>query len=508
MTLLDMSISGAVIIMVIVLIRALAINRLPKKTFLFLWGIALCRLLVPFDFPSPFSAYNLIWQEAEVSQMQIENAIIFMPPMGQLPTGISTTGFLANSINIPLLVWSLETFALATYFIVAYFLCRQEFQMALPVQNDYVTNWLTQQTMKRTITIRQSSRISTPLTYGVWKPIILMPKNTNWQDTKQIEYVLAHELVHIKRFDTVTKLLLTSALCIHWFNPLVWAMYILSNRDMELSCDETVIRSFGDTTKSAYARTLISMEESKSKLTPLCNNFSKNAIEERITAIMKMKRTSIAALAAAILLVGGVTTVFATSASGNSDNSNISTEIGTAISRKVSNDSPSLYSLDDGATWISEDEYNTMYPKDDIVWWTYDEYKAWIDEQKVELPKQIGTDNKYLKDGTWVSFTQQSVDESIRQYENLLEEIKNGAKISKTVNGDDSIAIISTPPKEGDIGISYGGSIVAENGSVVDLGTFSSKEEQLMAVKRYCAEQVSTGKMSQTEADQLIKKYE
>lgn len=210
----------------------------------------------------------------------------------------------------------------------------------------------------------------------------------------------------------------------------------------------------------------------------------------------------------ALLLVGSVTTVFATSASENLDNSNISTEIGTAMSRKVSDDSPNQYSIDDGATWISEDEYNTMYPKDDIVWWTYDEYKAWIDEQKVELPKLIGTDNKYLKDGIWVRFTQQSVDESIRQYEDLLEEIKNGAKLSKTVNGDDSISIISTPPKEGDIGVSYGVSIVAENGSVVDLGAFSSKEEQLVAVKRYCTEQVNTGKMSQTEADQLIKEYE
>lgn len=320
MTLLDMSISGAVIIMVIVLIRALAINRLPKKTFLFLWGVALCRLLIPFNMPSPFSAYNLIQQGTETSQMQTGNMIALVSPVTPLPIGTPFAEFVENPINIPLLVWFLGAFLLAAYFSITYILFRREFQMALPVKNEYVKNWLAQMKMKRTITIRQSSRISAPLTYGIWKPIILMPKHTNWEDSKQINYVLAHELVHIRRFDTVTKLLLTAVLCIHWFNPLVWAMYILSNRDMELSCDETVVRSFGDTTKSAYALTLISMEESKNRLTPLCNNFSKNAIEERITAIMKMKKTSIAALAAAILLVGGVTTVFATSAKADSDN--------------------------------------------------------------------------------------------------------------------------------------------------------------------------------------------
>lgn len=313
MTLLDMSISGAVIIMVIVLIRALAINRLPKKTFLFLWGVALCRLLIPFHMPSPFSAYNLIQQGTETSQMQTGNMIALVSPVTPLPIGTPFAEFVENPINIPLLVWFSGAFLLTAYFSITYILFRREFQMALPVKNEYVKNWLAQMKMKRTITIRQSSRISAPLTYGIWKPIILMPKHTNWEDSKQINYVLAHELVHIRRFDTVTKLLLTAVLCIHWFNPLVWVMYILSNRDIELSCDETVVRSFGDTSKSAYARTLISMEESKNRFTPLCNNFSKNAIEERITAIMKTKRTTVFTLALAFLIIMGTTGAFATS---------------------------------------------------------------------------------------------------------------------------------------------------------------------------------------------------
>lgn len=90
--------------------------------------------------------------------------------------------------------------------------------------------------------------------------------------------------------------------------------YVLANRDLELSCDEKVVRIYGEVEKSSYALTLIDMEEKKSQTIPFCNSFSKNATEERIEAIMKMKKTSMAALAAALCLIGGVTTVFATSA--------------------------------------------------------------------------------------------------------------------------------------------------------------------------------------------------
>ncbi len=103
-------------------------------------------------------------------------------------------------------------------------------------------------------------------------------------------------------------------LCAHWFNPLVWIMYVHANRDIELSCDEAVVRLFGESTKAAYARALISMEETRSGLTPLCNNFSKNAIEERITAIMKIKKTTVFSLIMTGFIVVGTAAAFATSA--------------------------------------------------------------------------------------------------------------------------------------------------------------------------------------------------
>ena len=200
------------------------------------------------------------------------------------------------------------------FFVVSYVRCYREFQTSLPVKNAFTVRWLRCHRLKRRIQIRQSDRISAPLTYGILKPVILMPKKTDWENSQQLKYVLLHEYTHICRFDMVTKLIAALALCIHWFNPFVWAMYILFNRDIELSCDESVVRHFGENTKSFYARTLITMEEKKSGLTPLYNSFSRNAIEERIGAIMKIKKITIWILVASVLIIMAIVIPFATSA--------------------------------------------------------------------------------------------------------------------------------------------------------------------------------------------------
>lgn len=324
MSLLQISFTGAIIILVIVVIRALAINRLPKKTFLALWGIALLRLLIPLSLPSMYSAYSVIERNTPAMQT-IRNTPVtnFFPvaPNGAMTVLPSTAGTVEAGTSIPVwtVIWAVGAVACFLFFAASYIRCRREFQISLPIKNDFVEGWLAAHKSNRPLTIRQSSRIFAPLTYGVFRPVILMPKVTDWNDTKSLQYVLAHEYTHIRRFDALTKLVLTAALCIHWFNPLVWVMYILANRDIELSCDEAVVRIFGQETKSTYARTLISMEETKSGLTPLCNSFSKNAIEERVTAIMKIKKTSLIAIFVAVALVAGITVAFATSAACEDD---------------------------------------------------------------------------------------------------------------------------------------------------------------------------------------------
>ncbi|MEH2959042.1 M56 family metallopeptidase [Candidatus Merdisoma sp. JLR.KK006] len=314
MSLLQMSFAGGVMILAVIVIRALAINLLPKKTFGVLWGIVVVRLLIPFSVPSTFSVYSLLGNHVSAIDAAKDLQAIGMLPTETTGQMVAMKDGISNAISIWAVIWAGGVLVCAIFFAVSYWKCRQEFQTSLPVDNDFIRNWLNAHHQRRVISIRQSSRYSAPLTYGIFWPVILMPTSTKWENTKSLQYVLAHEYVHIRRFDSIRKLVLILVLCVHWFNPLVWAMYFLANRDIELACDEAVVRLFGENTKAAYARALISMEEAQSGLTPLCNNFSKNAIEERITAIMKIKKKTIFSFVLAGIIIAGTAAAFATSA--------------------------------------------------------------------------------------------------------------------------------------------------------------------------------------------------
>lgn len=329
MSLLQMSIAGAVMILAIVVIRALAVNRLPKKTFLALWGVVLLRLFIPFSLPSVVSIYSLMgWQRTSAGITENGTGGGFAGLfLGNEATRIAqeSASALPLGISIWKIIWIAGMLICALVFITAYIRCFREFQMSLPVDNDMSQSWLKEHKLRRTISIRQSDRISSPLTFGVLHPVILMPKKTDWGNEDELKYVLEHEFVHIKRFDILSKLALIAAVCLHWFNPFVWIMYVLANRDIELCCDETVVCRFGRETRASYARVLISMEETKSGFVPLCSHFSKNAIEERITAIMKTKKTTIISLVVALVLVVGIVAIFATSAQKEETSNNATT---------------------------------------------------------------------------------------------------------------------------------------------------------------------------------------
>lgn len=310
MSLLQMSFTGGILILAVIVIRALAINMLPKKAFNALWWISVVRLMIPFSIPSAFSVYSLMGSHAPGNGSQAIRVL----PIGASGQAASMPDSITNAVSAWTVVWAAGVLVCAVFFSLAYWKCRKEFQTSIPVGNDFTENWLSVHQQGRRISIRQSGRFSAPLTYGVLHPVILMPTSTKWENTDSLAYVLAHEYVHIRRFDSIRKLVLIVVLCVHWFNPLVWVMYILANRDIELSCDEAVVRFFGENTKAAYARALISMEETRSGLTPLCSSFSKNAIEERITAIMKIKKTTVFSLVLAGFIVVGTATAFATSA--------------------------------------------------------------------------------------------------------------------------------------------------------------------------------------------------
>ena len=356
MNILQMSLSGAVLILAVVVLRTLAMKRLPKDTFLILWGIVLLRLTVPYSVPSELSVYSWIeknmngrFNDISVINQPVDNREIDsmginigMNNMNDNSTQESpaqnhaldkndtsvvkkpdhnSRRFVSSSL-ICMVVWCVGMLSCMIYFTVSYLRCRFEFQTALPVENPFAQHWLAEHP-HRCPAIRQSDKISTPLTFGIWRSVILMPKNTDWENTQQLEYILMHEYIHICRYDVLSKLLATYALCVHWFNPFVWIMYILFNRDVEISCDEHVVRCFGENAKSVYAKILIQMEAQRSNIRtylPLGSGFlfkiGDNAMEERITAIMKIKKKSLSAAVLAAGFILSMTAVFATSAAG------------------------------------------------------------------------------------------------------------------------------------------------------------------------------------------------
>lgn len=433
MSLLQMSFLGTVIILLIVVLRAVLINRLPKKTFLILWWIALIRLLVPFSIKSVTSIYSLLQSiYSDINPVRTAQTTTFLPIHGNMPeiaNGLSEAMVQrTESISILSVIWLAGLLLCFGFFAVSYIKCYREFRFSLPVENDILEAWKEKHPLKRSLSIRQTETIAAPLSYGVIRPVILMPKNTEWKNIYQLRYVLEHEYVHIRRLDMLTKLIMIAAVCIHWFNPLVWVMYILFNRDLELSCDETVVRRFGMDIKSVYATALISMEEKKSGLTPLCNSFSKNAIEERIRAIMKIKKTSKFAVIISAVLVICVTGGFATSASSLEKKTETAQENGeTTVALNEVN--------------IREDE---SLSSSDVEWWTAEEYAKWLDEEKEVLQSMIG-EKAYTGGDGWFVWTQEKVDETIALYEDNLQKIKDGMKLSKSSNDAVGITMAYSP---------------------------------------------------------------
>ncbi len=330
MSLIQMSFSGAVMILVIFAVRTAAINGLPKKLFILLWELVLLRLLVPFSIPSVISVYTFLERGLDAGNspaqaLQVPAAYLIPQAAVEGTGGSSGAQLLQESVPgtpeapVWLILWLVGASACAIFFLVSYLRCYREFRTSLPVHSEMAVRWLKRHPLRRTVRVRQSDRISAPLTYGVLKPVILLPKEMDLTESRQLEYILLHEYIHIRRLDSVRKMVMVSALCVHWFNPFVWLMYILFNRDMELACDESVVRKSGTTSRRDYAKTLISMEEKKSMALPLCNSFSQNAVRERITAIMKTKKVTIGIGIVCVLILAVVIILFATSADGGQE---------------------------------------------------------------------------------------------------------------------------------------------------------------------------------------------
>ena len=330
MNLLELTLQGGVLIGAILLLRQLGRYRLPGWTFRILWGVALARLLIPVALPFPWNVYAGLEHLADVGQtaqtapgVQMPAEILgpsqggVIPDVPALPTEpgqIPAPEAAPAAVEIPWLtiLYLAGATALALLFLVSYRRGVRIFRTALPLTHPAVNQWRGQIPALRGVPIRRCDRIRSPLTYGLIRPVVLLPKGLDCGDTQELGYVLLHEGAHIRHRDAWWKLLLAAALCVHWFNPLVWCMYVCANRDLERCCDESVVRACGLEARSEYALTLLKWEERRSGLLPLCSDLGTPILKERVIFIMKLKKRSAAALALAAILVLGTTVAFAT----------------------------------------------------------------------------------------------------------------------------------------------------------------------------------------------------
>jgi len=152
-----MSLSGAVLIITVVIIRTLTLHKLPKKTFFVLWGVVICRLLIPFFIPSRFSLYTSIdMLKRTVTETTAITALVKttgIPNMGVVPDLEHTVGIGASVVSVlPVtIIWLAGMCACALFFIVPYIKCRREFQTALPVTNNFIALWLREHPIQRPV---------------------------------------------------------------------------------------------------------------------------------------------------------------------------------------------------------------------------------------------------------------------------------------------------------------------------------------------------------------------
>ena len=178
-----MSVKGGVMILAITVLRALAMNHVPKKKFLALWGAALLRLVLPVSLSSTLSIYSLLGQKTAPTVKELPAAAFPVLPSGQTAAILpQTDGAPVQTISVWSIVWIAGVVLCAVFFAAAYWNCCREFRMSFPADNDASRQWRQTHPLRRRISIRQSDRISSPLTFGVLHPVILMPKKTDWND--------------------------------------------------------------------------------------------------------------------------------------------------------------------------------------------------------------------------------------------------------------------------------------------------------------------------------------
>ena len=301
---LNMSIAASWLILAVVLFRFI-LKKAPKWIIILLWGIVALRLMVPFSFESAlslipsaetFNAHNIQYETPAISSgiPAVNNAI--NPILGETfsPNSTGSVNPLYVWTFIASVIWLIGIAAMLLYAVISYARVRRGVGERVPYEG----------------TIFLCDHAKSPFILGLIRPKIYLPSN---MDATFMETVIAHEKAHLARHDHWWKPLGFLILTVHWFNPLCWVAYVLLCRDIELACDEKVIRQMDMDRKKQYSTALLECSMGRRLVTICPLAFGEVGVKERVKHVLNYKKPAFWVIVATVIACAVVTVCFATS---------------------------------------------------------------------------------------------------------------------------------------------------------------------------------------------------
>ena len=352
----NMSISASWLVLAVLLLR-FVLKKAPKWVNILLWGIVAVRLVFPFSIES---ALSLIPSAETISPSIIMDTVpsvqTGVPAINNVINpviGSSLAPAPGNSANplqiwIPILSigWAVGVAALLLYTAVSYWRLRCKVSEAVILRDN----------------IYQSENVVSPFVLGIIKPKIYLPYHMNGQD---LEHVVAHEQAHICRKDHWWKPLGFLLLMIHWFNPLMWLAYVLLCRDIELACDEKVIKELGNEQRADYTQALVACSVNRRMISACPLAFGEVGVKERVKSVMNYKKPAFWIIVLAIITCVIVAVCFLTNPAAEREFPINGSNVSTLDTERVVELIAKAEKLDDGSQLcINEDNFDLMFTSD------------------------------------------------------------------------------------------------------------------------------------------------
>ena len=304
----NMSITASWLILAVILVRLL-LKKAPKWIRCLLWGFVAIRLVCPFSLESELSLIpsremipmNVAVQQKPVIHSGIPSAHEAVNPImaqSAAPVSESSLHSLQSLLPFAATVWVVGIFIMLAYALFSYLKLKKTVSVCVPAGKGMVV----------------SDEVKAPFILGVLKPIIYLPSS---MDGETREYAICHEQAHVKRHDHWWKPFGFLLLSVYWFNPLCWVAYCLLCRDIEIACDEKVIRDMDRFEMAAYSQALLDCSFPGKKIAVCPLAFGEVGVKERVKAVLSYKKPAFWIILVAVLVCAGMAVSLLTDPSSN-----------------------------------------------------------------------------------------------------------------------------------------------------------------------------------------------